>query len=87
MATAFHCSVGVKPNGIPYWDLWTTPGAERLGIAHVSVTTALDSLRDDGDAPGYHVGVALALAALGSKLLRMAELVGSQRPLFPLDVQ
>jgi len=82
MSAAIHCSVGVNENGIPYWDFWTTPDGERRGLLHATSTVRLDNLADDGVPPDYHVGLAIATAALGSRLLRFASEIHSTQPLF-----
>jgi hypothetical protein len=82
MAAAIHCTIGVNENGVPYWDFWTTPDGERRGLMHASSTVSLRNLVDDGVPPDYHVGVAIATAALGSRLLRLASEIHSIRPLF-----
>jgi hypothetical protein len=82
MGPAIHCSVGVDYNGIPYWDFWTTPEGERRGLLHAASSVRLDNLVDDGVPPDYHVGLAIATAALGSRLLRFASEIHSTQPLF-----
>jgi len=82
MSPVIYSVVGVNENGVPYWDLWTTPKGEDRGLLHTNSTVRLDNLADDGVPPDFHVGVALATAALGSRLLRLSSTIHAVRPLF-----
>lgn len=85
MGYAIHCAVGVKPDGTPYWDLWTTPQAEWQGVQHLSSAVSLDRLFEPGERGDYRVAVTLACSALGSRLLRLAGEINQQLT-FDMDV-
>ncbi len=86
MAALFHASIGLDPNGTPYWDLWSTPKAEALGFLHLISDARLTGISERGDRPDPFVAAALASAALGSRLLRMAGEIDAVRPLIRLDL-
>jgi hypothetical protein len=82
-----HANVSFDPaKGVPTYSVWTTPDAERNGILPVSSVVPLRDLVADGEHLDIHVGAALACAALGSRLLRLGSAIGSQRPLFGMDM-
>jgi hypothetical protein len=82
-----HANVSFdRAKGLPAYSVWTSPDAERLGILRVNSVVPLDRLVADLDNVDPHVGAALACASLGSRLLRLASTIGSQRPLFAMDV-
>jgi hypothetical protein len=77
------CSyVGVYDDGIPYWTLWTADEGVKRGLPKWNHTVRLSNLADDGAPPDYFVGLALASAACGSKLLRLSSEINAIRPLF-----
>ena len=75
-----------RGRGIPAYSIWTTPDAERNGIPTVNSVVPLRDLVADGKYLDVHVGAALACSALGSRLLRLGSEIGSQQPLFGMDM-
>jgi hypothetical protein len=82
-----HANVSFdRAKGVPAYSVWTSPDAERLGIVSVNSVVPLRGLLADGNNVDPHVAAALACASLGSRLLRLGSTIGSQRPLFTLDM-
>jgi hypothetical protein len=82
-----HANVSLDPaKSVPTYSVWTTPDADRHGVLAVNSVVPLRHLLADGERLDIHVGTALACAALGSRLLRLGSAIGSQRPLFGMDV-
>jgi hypothetical protein len=82
MALALCAYVGADDDGTPYWTLWTAEDGQKRGLPKWNHTVRLGNLFDGDDAPDYFVGLALASAALGSKLLRLSSEINAIRPLF-----
>lgn len=60
----------------------TTPEVERVGVPHADHRWTVSASGDDSDHGDAVVGTALGCAALGSRLLRLASEINSQRQLF-----
>lgn len=82
-----HANVSFdRAKGVPAYSVWTSPDAERHGILAVNSVVPLRGLIADGEYLDAHVAAAIACASLGSRMLRLASTINSQRPLFGMDM-
>lgn len=86
MQMLMQAAVYRKDDGDFYVTYWTGPHAAKLGVLIARNSWSLGAIRDDDGSEDVVLGTALSIAAVGSRLLRLAERIGGQSSLFDVDV-
>jgi hypothetical protein len=80
----YTMSVHISPDGECRWHVYTGEMGDKLGVPGDGTHGHIRIDPGDRSDEAYRDYVALSLAALGSRLLRLANQIADQRALFPV---
>lgn len=84
MALAYSMSVHIDPDRECRWHIYTGEMGDKLGLPGDGSHGRISIDPGDSTDEAYRDYVALSLATIGSRLLRLANQIADQRALFPV---